>query len=113
MEETTRERTSAFIQPNGTINKVLVKYVTKNAMGDVLRPVETRASKKRSTCPENHFIYVLFLQWRLGVAHILSVCRGLSRGARALTSTSMANPLAPEPVGVQMLVSLFFQRQLQ
>ena len=49
MEETTWEPTSAFIQPAGTINEVLLKYLTQNAMGDVLRQVETRASKKRPT----------------------------------------------------------------
>ena len=49
MAETTRETTSAFIQPDGTINEVLVKYLTQNAMGDVLRQVETRASNNGST----------------------------------------------------------------
>ena len=48
-EDITWEPTSAFIQPDGTINEVLVKYFTQNAMGDGLRQVETRASKKHST----------------------------------------------------------------
>ena len=53
------EPTSAFTQPDGTINEVLVKYRTQNAMGDVQRQVETRASKKHSSRKPLHVFNIL------------------------------------------------------
>ena len=49
IEENSRETIPALIQPDGTINKLLPKYLTKNAMGSVLHPAGIRASSKRST----------------------------------------------------------------
>ena len=40
---------SAFIQPDGTINTVLWKYLNQNSMVDVLRQVDTKVSKGRAS----------------------------------------------------------------
>ena len=45
VEEATREPFSAFVLPKGRLNSVLVDYLSKNNLGELLRLAETLASK--------------------------------------------------------------------
>ena len=47
VKEATREPFSAFVPPAGRLNSVLVDYVSKNNLGQLLRLAETLASQKK------------------------------------------------------------------
>ena len=47
VEEATSEPLSAFVVPEGRLNSVLVDYLSKNNLGEMLRLAETLASQKK------------------------------------------------------------------
>ena len=48
VEEATWEPFSAFVQPEGHLNSVLVDYLSQNNLGELLRLADTLASKTKA-----------------------------------------------------------------
>ena len=66
-EEATWEPFSAFMLPEGRLNSVLVDYLSRNNLGELLTLVETRASQKEPrdrTLPIPAYVCVSVLSLR-------------------------------------------------
>ena len=49
LSQATREPMSAFIQPNGSINRIFHSYLVENSEGQLLTRAETLSQRKKKT----------------------------------------------------------------